>query len=42
LEGDSLAGGRCVEVNWWRERQQSHGREGTLYMERQKGKKERG
>ena len=42
LEGDSLADARCVDVNWGREKWQSHGGEETPSVERQKGEKERG
>ena len=42
FERDSLAGIRCVDVNWGRERQQCHRGERTLSMKRQKGEKETG
>ena len=41
LEGHSVVGARCMEVNWGREKQWCHGGEGTLSMERPKGEKER-
>ena len=41
MEGDSLDV-RCLDVSWKREKQQCSGREETLFMERQRGEKERG
>ena len=42
LEGDSMAGVQCVDVSWGKGKRWCHRQEGTLFMEKQKGERDRG
>lgn len=41
MEGDKVAGAKCLEVNWGREKLPCYGWEGTLLAGREKGERER-
>ena len=42
LEGHSMAGVQCVDMSWGKGKRWCPRQEGTLFMEKQKGEKDRG